>query len=671
LGAPLSFLDHHLRCGNSLIGVWSIEDYILPGTNRWGEVQRAAANVVQIAELSDVTLGEVEHSSELFASSQQLLGPTRRRLNVELSSEFDDSFVDVSLAAQLAYWSTKDRDEADPVTQQKYELGQTIAEHYHFFHWKLEFPDAFVDLRRGTWKRTGGFDAVVGNPPYVSTADIENRLRTYYRRTFRTPGKEMNTFALFTERSLDLVPHRRRSSYIVPDSFLNVRSYSELRAYILAQCKVVSLLEIPGGAFVEAIVGNSVVFIVEREEDEERRRNHSVNVYAGTNRGDLRCKGSVRQDVYSDLPDTAFATDTRLLQLFNKVRAGLPTLEEVADLRDGIKTGNNDRFVTDTRSSPQHKPILTNSDLERYHYNYSGLYVLYDRQLLDGPREESIFLKDEKIVLRQTGDRIVAALDRNQLYSLDNTHLILPISARYDACYLLALMNSRLIDFVYQFIAGESGRVYAQVRISNLAKLPIRPVNPITDEQDGARLARELVKHCQQGHHTAVVSQVEHLLNGDTDGKDRSDVVHDLLAYLAEQMIDMHKQKQARVDAFWHDLEAATDPATFDTLRNKGKWEQSLAKDPACAPYVDPDSRSTRNLDDSLGWDDACFQAFAQMLVGKTPVTPALTRVYTQHAPAYQALATRIQETDHLIDQIVYRLYGLTEEEIAVVEGRA
>jgi hypothetical protein len=50
-------------------------------------------------------------------------------------------------------------------------------------------------------------------------------------------------------------------------------------------------------------------------------------------------------------------------------------------------------------------------------------------------------------------------------------------------------------------------------------------------------------------------------------------------------------------------------------------------------------------------------------------VTPALGRVYAQHAPAYQALVDRIAATDDLIDQVVYRLYGLTEEEIAVVEG--
>jgi hypothetical protein len=57
--------------------------------------------------------------------------------------------------------------------------------------------------------------------------------------------------------------------------------------------------------------------------------------------------------------------------------------------------------------------------------------------------------------------------------------------------------------------------------------------------------------------------------------------------------------------------------------------------------------------------------------VGKRAVTPAVERVYAAHAPGYLALVNRITATDRLIDEVVYRLYGLTEEEIAVVEGTA
>jgi hypothetical protein len=57
------------------------------------------------------------------------------------------------------------------------------------------------------------------------------------------------------------------------------------------------------------------------------------------------------------------------------------------------------------------------------------------------------------------------------------------------------------------------------------------------------------------------------------------------------------------------------------------------------------------------------------MLAGKTSVTGPITDVYCEHHPPYKRLVERIASTDELIDQIVYRLYGLTDEEIAVMEG--
>ena len=90
----------------------------------------------------------------------------------------------------------------------------------------------------------------------------------------------------------------------------------------------------------------------------------------------------------------------------------------------------------------------------------------------------------------------------------------------------------------------------------------------------------------------------------------------------------------------------------------------------ACRPFVREKSASTRRLDESLGWSQEAFKAFAKALAGTVQSLSELVGVYRAHAPAYHSLAARIQATDWLIDQIVYKLYGLTEEEIAIVEGR-
>jgi hypothetical protein len=94
-----------------------------------------------------------------------------------------------------------------------------------------------------------------------------------------------------------------------------------------------------------------------------------------------------------------------------------------------------------------------------------------------------------------------------------------------------------------------------------------------------------------------------------------------------------------------------------------------LWKAEVCRPFVDQESRSTRHLDESLGWNEDCFKAFVNMLAGKVSNLSNVVGVYRKHHPAYRALVARIAATDRLIDLIVYRLYGLTEEEVAIVEG--
>jgi hypothetical protein len=148
-------------------------------------------------------------------------------------------------------------------------------------------------------------------------------------------------------------------------------------------------------------------------------------------------------------------------------------------------------------------------------------------------------------------------------------------------------------------------------------------------------------------------------------------VIHDLLTHLVGQMIGMNKEKRAAAEAFWLDLEGVTDTESFVTLRHKGKQERTLWKQgPACRPFVSEESRSTRHIDESLWWNEEAFKVFVKALVGRVANLSDLVSVYRAHSPAYGELVARIEATDWLIDQIVYKLYGLTEGEIAIVEGR-
>ena len=254
------------------------------------------------------------------------------------------------------------------------------------------------------------------------------------------------------------------------------------------------------------------------------------------------------------------------------------------------------------------------------------------------------------------------------------------------------MLNSQLLDFVYKLGNPQIGKVFPEIKPSVVEQLPIRKVVFTTPADEREQLAAKAKAKAEEsvrglaasgvvGSDTpmdqAMLSQAASPALGFVEERlaaepEQADVVHDLLAHLAERMIEMHKQKQARVEDFWLDLEGVTDGDAFEILRHKGKQECTLwRKSGACRPFVGEESHSTRRLDESLAWNEGAFKAFVKALAGKVHALSGLVNVYRAHNPAYRELVARIAASDWLIDHIVYELYGLTEEEIAIVEGRS
>jgi hypothetical protein len=204
----------------------------------------------------------------------------------------------------------------------------------------------------------------------------------------------------------------------------------------------------------------------------------------------------------------------------------------------------------------------------------------------------------------------------------------------------------------------------------DLRELPIRRIDFATPAEERAALVEQAIARYEAAiqpsniHHPTPAA----LLAFTADQP--ADVVHDLLAHLAERMMALNRDKQQRVDAFYLDLEGVTDADTFAKLQ-KGKQGRTLWRAEACRPFVEEGSYTTHSLEESLGWTEDCYKVFVKKLAGSVSRLSEVVRVYRTHAPAYHALVARIAATDHLIDRIVYQLYGLTEEEIAIVEGEA
>lgn len=718
VGAPLSFLDHHLRWGNSLIGadVKTVENALNSVEIRRKvskEAQRMAqlrgeesrpetvaqqsgffsgpfAGLLDLTEMmlrvaggADATLADVRRSAAEFADFESNLTPYKRVLDLWVSQYFGNShaleFIDLYRDEVIP--TLRDGRTVSPQYAAAIEQAKELWQAKRFFHWDLEFPEVFVDLERRDWKENPGFDAVIGNPPYLSTALILQTDRGFFRSNYQSSGKEMNTFGLMTEASIKNTMNGGRISFIVPDSFLNVSSYLGLRLLMLERCNLERILQIYGGVFEQAVIGNSVIFIAANEQDNQRRNDNLVQIDMTFGEEHFSLSHRVPQEIYINNPELGFFVDNQLA-IYTRLNRLHPALLEYAVVRDGVKTGSNKTFVSRTPSEDQRwKPVLTNSDIDRYLYVFDGQYLLYDRVALARPREEWIFIADEKIIVRQTGDRVIAALDRQQYYSLDNTHLVLPHVKGCSVAYFLALLNSNLLDFLHQCLSGESGRVFAQVRIANLERLPVKQIDFTTPaDERAAALAHFHALYGLASPPGPLATRVAGASVGDafapllafvdeqlpppagsrtTHNAPRTDIIHDILAFLAEQMIELNRAKQSEMAGFLAWLEREMGGRVND-LSGKTTIQNYLGD------YQKGDSHAA--LGDLL--------AVLRKNKRKVTVDPssrafqeALQREYAASLGKLLPGKAQLAFTDRLIDQIVYRLYGLTEEEIGIVEG--
>ena len=187
VGAPLSFLDHHLRCGDSLFGL-SVRAGMDrakahgagPLLNAPAHAVLAAANAVQAVEaLADAELAEVERSAEEWADAEAKTRPLDRFLSLihafdwldirgkddkaALHAFFDGRFGDPLEIAQGLEVPGNGTEEAGRFAA-LLERARARAAEERFLNWQVSFPGVWEHLANA--RAHGGFDAVIGNPPW-------------------------------------------------------------------------------------------------------------------------------------------------------------------------------------------------------------------------------------------------------------------------------------------------------------------------------------------------------------------------------------------------------------------------------------------------------------------------------------------------------------------------
>ncbi|MCK4446816.1 MAG: N-6 DNA methylase, partial [Candidatus Marinimicrobia bacterium] len=348
-----------------------------------------------------------------------------------------------------------------------------------FFLWNLYFSEVF--------HKKGGFDVVIANPPYITIAlgkkqnyygktDIDN-LKEKYKDVFEYKG---NTYILFIRRSVSILASGKFCTFIIPNTLLLNSTCTRIRRYLLSKNSILNLVNIKDKVFESAEIGGNLVLIFSKGKPQIK---HNIKILDNS---DLDTFNSylqyeeTPQELYLKTEDYKLYLDIRSLKLMTKIRFNSTDLSQCADFYNGIKTGDNKRFIADNKKDKRYRKIIRGRDVQKYKISDSCKYVLFDKKLLWSNTNEAKFTKVPKIVLRQTGDKLICALDNNCMFTMDTTHLI--FDTTLNIRFLLSILNSKLMSWYHQTMTDEQGRTFAEIKIVNLRKLPIKKI-PIEQQK--------------------------------------------------------------------------------------------------------------------------------------------------------------------------------------------
>ncbi|HVB56239.1 MAG TPA: TaqI-like C-terminal specificity domain-containing protein [Candidatus Acidoferrales bacterium] len=366
------------------------------------------------------------------------------------------------------------------------------------FDWNQGFPDAM---------KAGGFDAVIGNPPYG--AYLYENDKDYLAGHYPNQTYQLDSYLLFLEKAVrDVLKEGAFYGMIIPNPWLTNLLQDSMRRFVTETTRVREIVHFRFAVFPKVVVDTEIVLL---QKAEPSRWEATVTVADTLNAftSNKPCKELQvlrhQQQKWRDLNGgviNIFTSETEeaLAAKCRKISQGL---ESYCDINVGIKpyqvgkgmppqtrrTVEERPFDSDRRATLQHRRYLRGTDIGRYKISPAEVRFLRYGPWLAEPRPAANFDAPAKIFMRQTGDSLIAALDTAQLLCLNNMHVLVPRAEVPSLSYLLGVINSRLMNWCYYTLNPEVGEALAEVKKTNVAQLPIRPIN-LSDRAEKAQYDR-------------------------------------------------------------------------------------------------------------------------------------------------------------------------------------
>lgn len=346
------------------------------------------------------------------------------------------------------------------------------------FAYEREFKPVFDRNRPG-------FDAVIGNPPYVLLQWLnEPGVEEYLVSRYKSAQYKINTYAVFTERAVSLLREKGEFGFITPSSYLRNKFAVGLREYLLEQTAADTIRVFQYPVFRKVSEDTCITIVTKAK----ATPSHEVAVVMSKQPDEVAVAHVVKQASWAAHPNKEFgvAGGTQTARLAESIRKRSFPLGDVATAYFGIQTHDRAKYVAHSATTSRHKPVIDGVHIRPFSLAHSEEFVDFSPKAIKSGGKAAVYMS-QRIGIRQIGATPVATMLPGGLYTLNtiyNVFFVRPTS--YDLRFVLGVIGSLPLRWYWLQTHFDQKKTFPKIKKDALLGIPIPKLDlsqPVDREQ--------------------------------------------------------------------------------------------------------------------------------------------------------------------------------------------
>jgi hypothetical protein len=355
-----------------------------------------------------------------------------------------------------------------------YETGQmnlfqdeATTRRINVFDWDKEFPNIF---------KNGGFDVVIGNPPYIRSHILEKYLKNYFNQRYSSAFKSYDIYVLFIEKVINLMKNDGLLGYIVSNKFL-VSDYGErIREFILQNTEFIKAIDVSYEKVFSKASIYPYIIILKKQEDNAKRERNKIAFCSEFKKNKSLNFIFKSQNKFNKSPNIFDFTSIGY-DWVNKVEKNSINLGMLTNITRGFRPPNEEL----QKIKNANEKYLIGQDLKSaYYFEWSGKIVNYIESKIYESKPLKIF-KEPKLLFRDIGLKLNASYDDKGFLCLKTIYFLYlkENTSKYSLKYFLGILNSLLINkyFKLKFSIMHIQGGYLRFRKQFMKQIPIYEID--------------------------------------------------------------------------------------------------------------------------------------------------------------------------------------------------